>query len=233
MQVVILAGGLATRMRPLTETIPKVLLPVAGRPFADWLLKRLAAAGFTDVVMAVAHLAEQVEAHVGTGQRFGLRVRYSRETGERLGTGGALRLAAPLLAETFLVTYGDSYLPFDYASPLVELNRHDDCDGVMSVYRNAGALEPSNVRCDGTFVLEYEKNTKQAGFDFIDYGALALRRDAVLTLPQDEVVPLEQLQTNLAAAGRLRAVIATERFYEVGSKDGLAALEARLSTQPF
>jgi MurNAc alpha-1-phosphate uridylyltransferase len=79
-QAVVLAGGLATRMRPQTLTVPKSMLEVAGRPFVDWQLERMAACGVRDVVMCVAHLAEQIEAHVGDGARHGvLRVRWAHE----------------------------------------------------------------------------------------------------------------------------------------------------------
>ena len=113
MQAVVLAGGLATRMRPKTLTVAKAMLEVAGRPFVDWLLEKLAADGYEDVLLCIAHLGEQIEEHVGDGSRFGLRVRYSNEGKELLGTLGALRHALPLLEPAFLVTYGDSYLPFD------------------------------------------------------------------------------------------------------------------------
>jgi MurNAc alpha-1-phosphate uridylyltransferase len=227
-QAVILAGGLATRMQPRTLTVPKLLLEVAGRPFADLQLEMLARCGYDRVVMCIAHLGEQVRAHVGDGSRYGLSVVYSEEGPTLLGTGGALRMAADKLDETFLVTYGDSYLPFDYASPLDSLRAHEDCDGVMSVFKNAGQWDASNVRTDGEWVLAYEKGTTDPAFDHIDYGALALRRTVVLELPAGQKSGLDGLQTVLAARKRLRACVARERFYEIGSPTGLEALERRL-----
>jgi NDP-sugar pyrophosphorylase family protein len=231
-QAVILAGGLATRMQPRTLTVPKILLEVrAGghvRPFADLQLELLAKCNYQSVVLCVAFLGEQVRAYVGDGKRWGLRVEYSDEGKELLGTGGALRVAAPLLEDTFLVTYGDSYLPFDYAAPLDSLRAHDDCDGVMSVFANAGKWDASNVRTDGEWILAYEKGTKDPAFDHIDYGAIALRKSAVLELPERQRSGLDELQTRLARRQRLRAWVARERFYEIGSPEGLAALEERL-----
>jgi NDP-sugar pyrophosphorylase family protein len=227
-QAVILAGGLATRMQPRTLTVPKILLEVGARPFADLQLELLAKYKYTSVVLCVAHLGEQVRAYVGDGKRWGLRVAYSDEGKELLGTGGALRIAAPLLEETFLVTYGDSYLPFDYAAPLDSLRAHDDCDGVMSVFKNDGKWDASNVRTDGEWILAYEKGTKDPAFDHIDYGAIALRKTAVLELPERQRSGLDELQTRLARRQRLRAWVARERFYEIGSPEGLAALEERL-----
>jgi MurNAc alpha-1-phosphate uridylyltransferase len=226
--VVILAGGLATRMQPRTLTIPKFLLEVAGRPFADWQLELLARCGFDRAVLCVAHLGEQVRAHVGDGARHGLRVEYSEEGPTLLGTGGALRTAAPLLEDTFLVTYGDSYLPFDYAAPLDELRRHDDCDGVMSVFHNKNQWDPSNVKItsDG-WILDYVKGTKDPAYEYIDYGAIALHKRVVLEVPERQRSGLDELQTRLATARRLRAYEARERFWEIGSPEGHAELERR------
>ncbi len=231
-QAVILAGGLATRMQPRTLTVPKILLEVRGqgvvRAFADLQLELLAKYNYQRVVLCVAHLGEQVRAYVGDGKRWGLRVEYADEGKDLLGTGGALRMAAPLLEETFLVTYGDSYLPFDYAAPLDSLRAYDDCDGVMSVFANAGKWDASNVRTDGEWILAYEKGTKEPAYDHIDYGAIALRKSVVLELPERQRSGLDDLQTRLARKHRLRAWVARERFYEIGSPEGLAALEERL-----
>lgn len=229
-QAVVLAGGLATRMRPLTLKVPKSMLEVAGRPFVDWQLEKLAECGFRDVVMCVAFLGEQIEAHVEGGARFGLRVRYSHEGETLKGTAGALRAALDLLAPTFLVTYGDSYLPFDYASPLEALRAHDDSDGVMSVFKNDGKWDASNVElsADHAWVRRYEKGGTDAALDHIDYGALALRREVVAAIEPGVASGLDAVQTRLAKAGKMRAVVAGRRFFEIGSPEGLAALDLEL-----
>jgi N-acetyl-alpha-D-muramate 1-phosphate uridylyltransferase len=232
-QAVVLAGGLATRMRPRTLTVPKAMLEVAGRPFVDWQLERLAACGFREVVMCVAFLAEQIEAHVGDGSRHGLRVRWANEGPMLLGTAGAIRAAHEQhpLEPTFLVTYGDSYLPFDYADPLRILEAHGDCDGVMSVYKNLGAYDASNSQTDGTWILRYEKGVKDPALDHIDYGATALRRAVIEALPLGIPHGLDAIQHDLAARKRLRACVARERFFEIGSPEGLADLESHLRSR--
>jgi N-acetyl-alpha-D-muramate 1-phosphate uridylyltransferase len=232
MQAFILAGGLATRMRPRTLTIAKAMLEVAGRPFIDWQLEKLRACGIDDIVLCVAHLGEQIEAHVGTGEQFGVQVRYSDEGKTLLGTAGALRVALPMMEAAFLVTYGDSYLPFDYAEPLRVLQAHDDSDGVMSVFPNGGRWDSSNVVIDETRtrVVRYEKGKDDPAFDHIDYGALALRRSVLESLPLGQRAGLEGIQEALAREVRMRAVVAKERFYEIGSPEGLAALDARLGS---
>lgn len=232
-QAVVLAGGLATRMRPRTETVPKSLLEVAGRPFVDWQLARLARAGVTEVVMCIAHLGEQIRAHVGDGARFGVRVVYAEEPpGVLLGTAGALRAALPALAPEFVVTYGDSYLPFDYGAPLRMLRAHDDCDGAMAIFHNANRFETSNVITDGTWVVRYDKTAPDPAFDHVDYGATALRRAVIAALPAGQAHGLDAVQRALAARHRLRACVARERFFEIGSPAGLAELDTHLRNHP-
>jgi len=227
----VLAGGLATRMRPLTLTVPKAMLEVAGRPFVDWQLERMAACGVRDVVMCVAHLGERLRAHVGDGARFGVHVEWADEGPKLLGTAGAVRAALELLEPTFLVTYGDSFLPFDYAEPLRALESHADCDGVMAVYPNAGRWDASNVVTDGVWVLRYEKGLADPTFDHIDYGATALRREVIAALPTGMSHGLDAVQRDLARRKRLRACVARERFFEIGSPEGLAELDRHLRTR--
>jgi NDP-sugar pyrophosphorylase family protein len=218
-------------MHPHTLRVPKSMLEVAGRPFVEWQLESLAAAGLRDVVMCVAHLGEAIRDHVGDGARFGVRVAWSEEGPKLLGTAGALRVALPLLAPLFLVTYGDSYLPFDYAEPLRILGDHADCDGVMAVFDNRGRWDASNVVTDGQWVTRYEKGTNAPEFDHIDYGATALRREVIASLAAGEALGLDAIQRDLAQRKRLRACVARERFYEIGSPAGLSELSAFLQHQ--
>ncbi|PZR06399.1 MAG: sugar phosphate nucleotidyltransferase [Archangium gephyra] len=214
-------------MHPRTLTIPKSMLPVNGRPFVDWQLEKLRDNGFDACVFCVGHMAEQIEAHVGDGARFGVRVTYAHEGQQRLGTGGALRAALEHLEPEFVLTYGDSYLPFDYLAPLGELRARPDCEVVMSVFHNRNELEPSNVALRNGLVARYEKGSKEGGLEFIDYGALALRRRFVEAITPGQ----SDLSAALGAAvkrGEVRAVEAHRRFFEVGSHAGLAALEAEL-----
>jgi MurNAc alpha-1-phosphate uridylyltransferase len=237
MQVVILAGGLATRMRPRTLTTPKLLLPVAGRPFGAWLLERLAGAGYRQAVLCVAHLGDQIKRVIGDGRAFGIDVVYGDEGPNLLGTAGAIRRAAALLGPRFLVTYGDSYLPFDYAGPLRLLASSPDAHGVMAVYKNEGRWDQSNtiVRIDEkgeSWVERYEKNSADARFDHIDYGATALCREVILQVPPGVPWGLDRIQADLSARKRLRAYLAHARFFEIGSETGLLELDQELKARP-
>jgi N-acetyl-alpha-D-muramate 1-phosphate uridylyltransferase len=234
-QAIILAGGLGTRMRPRTERTPKFLLPVGGRPFGAWLLDRLAAAGFGDVVLCVGHLGDAVRGAMG--DRFaGLSLHYADDGPDLMGTAGALRRALPHLAPVFLMTYGDSYLPFNYLAPLRDLCMHPGALGTMAVYRNEGRFDASNTSVSGDLVLRYEKRRADAppdpALDHIDYGATALRREVIEALPADTPIGFDVVQRDLASRGRLRAFAVAERFYEIGSEQGLRDLEAALATAP-
>jgi N-acetyl-alpha-D-muramate 1-phosphate uridylyltransferase len=216
-------------MLPRTETVPKALLVVGGRPFVDWQFELLASSEIREVVMCIAHLGEMIRAHVGDGSRYGLRVTYVED--DLLGTAGAVRSALPHLDDVFLVTYGDSYLRFDYAEPIRIVRAHADCDGAMSIYKNDGRWDTSNVVTDGDWVLRYDKHVRDPAFDHIDYGAMALRRDVIAALPPGKL-GLDVIQRDLATRHRLRACVARERFYEIGSPEGLAELDAFLTNRP-
>jgi N-acetyl-alpha-D-muramate 1-phosphate uridylyltransferase len=231
MQAVILAGGLATRLGERTRDLPKALLPIAGRPFLAWQLEALARCGIAEVVLCISHLGEQIRDFLGAGAAFGVTVAYSEDGPQLLGTGGALRRALPLLAPELLVTYGDSYLPFDYAAPLRDLQAHPAALGCMSVFENEGAWDTSNTDVAGELVVRYEKGGGDAALRYIDYGAIALRREVIAERAAGSAFGLDQVQSDLARRGRLRAYQARERFYEVGSELGIADLEAHLATQ--
>lgn len=231
MQAVILAGGLATRMRPLTEKLPKSLLPVAGKPFLSWQLEAIKRSGFTRVLLLTGHLAEPLRAFAADGSAFGLQIRYCDDGPTLLGTAGALRQAQSELEDTFLVTYGDSYLPFDYGAPLADLLAHPEAEGTLAVYENHGRWEPSNTLVVGELVARYEKRATDPLLTYIDYGAMALRKSVVASLPAGQVLGLDQLQSDLCRRATLRAYRAQQRFYEIGSPAGLAELEQYLALQ--
>jgi NDP-sugar pyrophosphorylase family protein len=230
MQCVILAGGLGTRMWPETKTIPKTLLPIAGTPFATWQLSWLARSGIDSVVYCVGHLGQQIRDHVGDGCSWGLPVRYVDEGNDLRGTAGALRLAydESALEEDFLVLYGDSWLQVDPAGVLREARGRRE-PALMTVFRNDGRWDGSNVVLDGTRVARYAKGltVPPPEMRWIDYGLLAFRRCVISErvppgLPQD----LAPLCTRMAEEGLLAGFEVERRFYEIGSVAGRDELEA-------
>lgn len=222
-------------MRPATVDTPKWLLPVAGRPFAEWQLRWLAAQGVDSVVAAIGHLGEQIRVDVGDGRRFGVRVEYSPDGPGLVGTGGAIRLAVDrgLLDDRFLVLYGDSYLSVDVGAVWAAFER-EGRPALMTVYENAGRFDASNVAFAGGVVIRYTKHASAsdetaAPLRFIDYGLSVLDRSVVDLVPAGAVVDLADVFEALAASGRLAGFEAHDRFYEIGSPDGLRDLERHLS----
>lgn len=230
LQCAVLAGGLGTRMRPLTETVPKALLPVLGAPFADWQLALLAEQGVERVVYCVGYRGELLREHVGDGSRHGLSVTWSDEGQELRGTAGAIRLALDrgALDDAFFVLYGDSYLPAGVAGAEAAWRR-SGAPALMTVLRNEGRWDRSNcVYRDGRIVL-YDKRGPaelRAEMHWIDYGLSVLTRDAVEEhVPAGAVADLADVQHRLSVTGRLAGLEVHERFYEAGSPDGLRELE--------
>jgi N-acetyl-alpha-D-muramate 1-phosphate uridylyltransferase len=224
--VAILAGGLATRMRPVTERIPKSMIEVAGRPFIEHQLALLQTENVQNVVLCVGHLGEMIQAHIGDGKRFGLSVSYSFDGERLLGTGGALRRALPLLGHDFFVLYGDSYLDISYAS-VQAAYRDSGKPALMTVFRNESQWDTSNVLFDGTRVVRYDKRHPTSDMKFIDYGLGILSSD-LLNATGSDAFDLSDIYAALAHDGRLAGFEATRRFYEIGTPSGLAVADGYL-----
>jgi len=222
--VAILAGGLATRLRPLTETIPKAMVQVNGEPFAFHQLRLLQRHGIDRVVYCVGYRGEQVADAVGDGSRFGLQVRYSFDGPVLAGTAGALKIARPLLGPDFFVLYGDSFLDCDYL--VVErAYRQAGKAALMAVFRNDGRWDTSNVEFADGRIIEHSKAHRTERMRHIDYGLGVLSAGVLDALPADGPADLAALYERLAASGDLAAFEVSERFYEVGSFGGLVQFE--------
>jgi NDP-sugar pyrophosphorylase family protein len=223
----LLAGGLATRLHPLTHKVPKAMLEVAGEPFIAHQLRLLAREGVARVVICAGYLAEQIEAFVGDGSRFGVPVSYKVDGAKLLGTGGALRGALSLLGDEFLVIYGDSWLDIAYA-PVVQAFRASGAPALMTVFRNDGQWDASNVWFEDGRIQQYEKQTRSPHMHHIDWGLGIFRADVLAARPANEPFDLADVYSELARGGRLAGYEVTTRFYEIGSAEGLRETDALL-----
>jgi NDP-sugar pyrophosphorylase family protein len=219
--VALLAGGLATRLHPITATIPKALVEVAGRPFIDHQLALIRHKGVRRVVLCLGNLGEQVEHHLGSGTAYGLELTYSHDGPQLLGTGGALRRAASLLGDVFWVMYGDSYMDIDYSAVLGHFQRCASL-GLMTVLRNDNRWDRSNVVFRDGRLLRYDKRLVSPQMHHIDYGVALLRREALARLAPEQASDLADLYRTLVADGQMIGYEVTQRFYEIGTP---AALE--------
>jgi len=224
MQCVILAGGLGTRMRPLTETCPKTLLPVHGRPFAFYQMHWLASQGVSEVVYSIGHHGDMIRRYWESRLSPVRSIRYVDEGVQLLGTGGALRLAreAGVLKESFLVIYGDSFLPVQFA-PIWDAFHASGMPALMTVLRNEGCWDRSNAIFQDGRVLLYDKRGHPA-MHYIDYGLSVLRRDILDGISTD-VFDLATLFHELSLRDQLAGFEVDRRFYEIGSPEGLRDFE--------
>lgn len=233
MQCLILAGGKGTRLGALGASRPKHLVEVAGTPFADLQLAWLAQGGVTSVVYCIGHLGDAIRDHVGDGARFGVRSTYVDEGADLQGTAGAIRMAvdAGEVGERCFVLYGDSYLRLDLAD-LWATSTGNDAAVTMAVYRNEGAHDTSNVIVDGDRVALYDKHASddvRSRMQYIDYGISVLVRDEVAPRLPAGAGDLADVVHELSVAGRVAAYEVADRFYEVGTPAGIAALESHLA----
>ena len=225
--VAILAGGLATRLRPITEKIPKLLVEVAGEPFFSHQIRLLRAAGLRRLVLCIGYLGEMSVDQYGDGSDWDVEITYVFDGPKLLGTGGALIKALPHLGDTFYTLYGDSYLPIDYRAVGDHFLRSGQA-GLMTVFENHERYDASNVEFADGKIRIYDKVNKTPAMHHIDYGLGVFKSSVFASYPANEVVDLSRIQQDLVARGQLAGYEIAQRFYEVGSHQGLAELNQLL-----
>ena len=228
LSVALLAGGLATRLRPITEKIPKVLVSVAGKPFLEHQLALLRKQGLTRVVLCLGHLGEMVVEQFGDGRDYGMQLEYSFDGPKLLGTGGALQQAMPKLSENFFVLYGDSYLTEPFL-PVADFFLRSGQLGLMTVFNNEGQYDTSNVVFGGGAIQLYDKKQRLPEMRHIDYGLSLFNKRAFDEWPSDQPLDLAAVMTRLVERRQMAGWEVKERFYEIGSHAGLEELNALLA----
>jgi NDP-sugar pyrophosphorylase family protein len=222
--IAILAGGLGTRLYPLTGRVPKALIEINGEPFLAHQLRLLRGRGIERVVLCIGQHGERIREYAGDGARFGLAIEYACDGPTLLGTAGAVRNALPLLGDAFFVVYGDSYLPCSYRDVERAFSEAGQ-PGLMTVYRNEGRWDASNVEFAEGRLVAYDKKNRTERMQHIDYGLGVFTRAA---FEGAEGADLADVYRGLLRCGQLAAFEVHERFYEVGSFDGIAELSRHL-----
>jgi NDP-sugar pyrophosphorylase family protein len=223
----LLAGGLAKRMRPLTDSLPKAMIEVAGEPFIAHQLRLIRREGIGRVVLCVGYRWEMIREFVGDGRRFGVEVIYRADGPKLLGTGGALRAALPDLGPEFMVMYGDSWLDTAYA-PIVDAFRAGGKSALMTVFRNEGRWDRSNIWFENGKIRRYDKKEILPQMQYIDWGLGILKAQALATWPSDQAFDLADVYGDLLRNDDLKGFEVKHRFYEIGSLEGLRETEALL-----
>jgi NDP-sugar pyrophosphorylase family protein len=233
-QIVVLGGGLGSRIETVAGGLPKSLIPILGEPFVHHQLRLLASQGIRDIVYVIGFRGEQIRAAVGDGSDFGLAVSYVDEGDQLHGTGGALRLAheAGSLDDVFGVVYGDSYLPVNLG-PIWAAFDSSESPALMTVLRNNDLWDRSNAVFEDGRVVMYDKRIdgRDERMQWIDYGLSVLRREVVESIPGGGATcDLGEVYRELSLHGDLAGFEVTTRFFEVGSAEGVAALESHLQS---
>lgn len=217
---VILAGGLATRLYPATKTIPKSLIEIGGRPFIDHQLSLIRNKGINQVILCIGYLGEMIEDFVKDGSRWGLKVRYSCDGDNLLGTGGAIKKAINMLPESFLILYGDSYLDIDFG-PVVQHFYTMNMPVLMTIFRNENVADKSNIIMNGGKIIKYDKKYRDPAMQYIDYGLIIICKKIFDGYPANKPFDLSLVLSQSVDAGLVTPFEVEKRFYEIGSAQGI------------
>ncbi|MEK6718782.1 MAG: HAD-IIIA family hydrolase [candidate division NC10 bacterium] len=223
-----MAGGRGVRLRPLTDTVPKPMLPFHGRPFIDYLLNLLREQGFERILLLLGYLAEVVRTHVGNGRRLGLHVDYSiapadTETGERV------RLVTPLLDRHFLLLYCDNYWPMRMTEMWTSY-AGGSVPAMVTVYANRDGYTRNNVCVDSEgYIVAYDRHRSGSGLNGVEIGYALLAREVVDLIPPGNVSFEASVYPHLAQRRLLRAFLTEHRYYSVGSRERFPLTEAFLA----
>jgi NDP-sugar pyrophosphorylase family protein len=200
---------------------------VAGQPFLIHQLRLLRSEGFRKIVLCVGYLGEMIRAKIGDGKRLNLQIDYSFDQPTLLGTGGALKRANSKLGDQFLVVYGDSYMPIDYAAVVKAFVRSEK-PALMTVFENEGHWDASNVWLEAGEIYRYDKKERTSEMRHIDYGVSVLNAEVFAGFPDNAAFDLADLYSRLVSEKQMAAYEVKQRFYEIGSAKGLAELDDML-----
>jgi len=223
LQLVILAGGMGTRLRPITDKLPKSMVEVVGKPFLQYQLQLSKRNHIQNIVLCVGYRSDLIRDFFGDGGRFGVNISYSEDGDKLLGPSGALKKASNLLDDEFLLLNGDSYLPIDFSEPITHFKVNHK-KALMVAYKNTDLYGLSNIVVEGGLVKNYDRNRKLKDMVYIDYGLTILRKEVLGSIyPNDR--QLDNLYQDLCKSQELLAFITKVRFYEIGSFKGLYDFE--------
>ena len=226
--VLILAGGLAKRVRPITNNIPKSLIEINGKPFINWQLKYLSSQGIKKVILSIGYLGEKIENYVGNGEKYDLEVKYSYDGKDLLGTGGAIKKAFPLLEKNFFVLYGDVFLPIEYLK-IENFFYQNKEKPLITIFKNDNRWDRSNIIYEKNRIIEYNKFTNKTNMKYIDYGLSILNKEIFGLYKEVNKFDLSKMMHFLSINDNLNGFIVDKRFYEIGSYDGIKETEIFLS----
>jgi len=215
-----MAGGLATRLRPLTEDTPKSLILIEGKPFLQYQIELLNRNGIKEIVLCLGYMGNKIEDYFGNGNRFGVKIKYSYED-NLLGTGGALKLVEPHLDEHFFLIWGDSYVRLDYQEMYAFHIKNDrKFEVTMAIFYNIRNYDKSNIAYEHGKIKKYEKHSKDV-LKYIDAGIMVINKELLERIPVSRVFQIEEIFSQLAKQEKIQPFLIKKRYYEIGSIKGL------------
>ncbi len=230
--IAILAGGLSTRLRPITNSTPKAMVPINGIPFIDYQLHYLKHQGIEKVVLCLGYLGKMIENHVACGAQYGLNITYSYDGDNYLGTGGAIIKALDLLDEHFFILYGDSFLPIQFKN-IQNTFLANQYPALMTIYKNKNQGDKSNVRLKSSNLIEYNKKNPTDDMHYIDYGLSIISKDIFMDLPPHTFLDLADIFFDLSIHQQLSGIDTHTPFYEIGTPEGLHRTQKFLTDFPL
>jgi len=230
MQIVILCGGLATRLSHLTKYTPKSMVEIEGKTFLEYQIENLKKQSIKDIVLCVGHLSEKIEEYFGNGEKFDVNIRYSYDKEKLLGAIGALKNAEHLLKDTFFIIYGDSYINVDFHKIRDHFTQHDK-PALMVVYKNQDKYDRSNLIVQDNMVIGYGEKERTRDMIYVDYGTSVLRKSVLENIPKDTPYSTEQFFSELVKKRELMAFEVQERFYHIGDLEALEEFRSHIRTK--
>lgn len=229
-QAVILAGGRGTRLKPLTDTIPKPMIPIKGKPFLEYLLENLRDQGIEKVLLLLGYLPHKIKSYFGDGSSFGIEIDYSisdvqNETGRRI------KLAEDKIEQFFLLMYCDNYWPMRLKHMWAKFI-NSGVAAQITVYANKDNYTKHNVRMDDKgLVVAYDKNRELKNLQGVDIGYAIMSKEILTFLPYENVSFEKTVYSLLIESGQLSAYLTDHRYYSIGSHGRLPLTELFFSPQ--
>ncbi|MDO8527718.1 MAG: HAD-IIIA family hydrolase [Deltaproteobacteria bacterium] len=226
-QAVILAGGIGSRLKPLTDNLPKPMIPFHGRPFLEYLVQLLIENGITEIILLLGYLPEKIIDHFGDGSKWGIKISYSVGSVEE-ETGTRIRNAAGLLAPHFLLMYCDNYWPLNLQK-ISDFYNERPVLATGVVYTNRDGFTQNNIMVDGEgFVVKYDKTRQDKSLNGVEIGFFILDRKILEEMPPNNFSFEKEIFPKLIGKRELRGFMTDQRYYSVGKLERLPETEAFL-----
>lgn len=223
-QAVILAGGLGTRLRPITDTIPKPMIPFHGKPFLEYIIEMLIEQGFVKIILLLGYLPEKVTEYFENGAKWGIDIKYSI-TDINDDTGLRLKKAKHLFENEFMLLYCDNYWPMNF-NKMLAVYKANNVDALVTVYKNLDGYTKNNLRInENGFIEDYDKTRQAENLQGVDIGFFILKKSIIDLIPEGNFNFEKTVLPQLIINRKIITYVTEHRYYSVGSHERLVLTE--------